>query len=205
MGVLLKVRTRTGEHTFREDIYTHTLKYRRWNNELRPFRSLKRRVANIFGKQNSLSDDSKGTSTETIVKHVESEDERSIPNSNKRDSIHSDCSDLLSANEEVAYRKIYKNRSEPNIIGVATTSPTSATETIKKSSVPPVKKTVKNIVLVLYIPKPTDWGSWHIRSPYTTSIIASPPAVQPSHQEKEEERELVYEPHSPYYSPVHPP
>ena len=41
MDVLLKVRTRTGEHTFREDIYTHTLKYRRWNNELRPFRSLK--------------------------------------------------------------------------------------------------------------------------------------------------------------------
>ena len=50
MDVMLKVRTRTGEHTFREDIYTCTLKYRRWNNELRPFPSLKRRVANIFGK-----------------------------------------------------------------------------------------------------------------------------------------------------------
>ena len=37
MDVVLKVRTRTGEHTFREDIYTCTLKYRRWNNELRPF------------------------------------------------------------------------------------------------------------------------------------------------------------------------
>ena len=37
MDVMLKVRTRTGEHTFREDIYTHTLKYRRWNIELRPF------------------------------------------------------------------------------------------------------------------------------------------------------------------------
>ena len=48
MDVLSKIRTRTGEHTFREDIYTHTLKYRRWNNELRPFRSLKRRVASIF-------------------------------------------------------------------------------------------------------------------------------------------------------------
>ena len=75
MDVMLKVKTRTGEHTFREDIYTHTLKYRRWNNELRPFQSLKRRVANIFWKRNLLSDDSKGTSTQTIVNDVESEDE----------------------------------------------------------------------------------------------------------------------------------
>ena len=73
MDVMLKVRTRMGDHTFREDIYTHTLKYRRWNNELRPFQSLKRRVGNIFQKQNSLSDESKGTSTQTIVNDVESE------------------------------------------------------------------------------------------------------------------------------------
>ena len=44
MDILLKVRTKSGEHTFREDVYTRTLKYRRWNNELRPFRSLKKRV-----------------------------------------------------------------------------------------------------------------------------------------------------------------
>ena len=37
MDVVLKVRMRTGEHTFREDVYTCTLKYRRWNNELSPF------------------------------------------------------------------------------------------------------------------------------------------------------------------------
>ena len=135
---------------------------------------------------------------------MESEDGRSIPNSNKRDSIHSDWSDLISVNEEVEYRKIYKNRSEPNIIGVATTSAASATETTKKPSVHPVKKTVKNIVLVPYMPKPIDWGSWHIRSPYTTNAIASPPVVQPSQQEKEEEGELVYKLHRPYYSPVHP-
>ena len=42
MDILLKVRTRLGEHTFREDVYTRTLKYRKWNNELRPFCSLKR-------------------------------------------------------------------------------------------------------------------------------------------------------------------
>ena len=27
VDVLLKVRMKTGEHTFREDVYTHTLKY----------------------------------------------------------------------------------------------------------------------------------------------------------------------------------
>ena len=57
IDVLLKVCTKTGEHTFREDVYTCTLKYRRWNNQLRPFRSLKKRVANIFRKGNSMSDD----------------------------------------------------------------------------------------------------------------------------------------------------
>ena len=37
MDMMLKVRMRLGEHTFREDVYSRTLKYRRWNNELRPF------------------------------------------------------------------------------------------------------------------------------------------------------------------------
>ena len=71
MDVLLKIRTKTGEHTFREDVYTHTLKYHMWNNQLKPFRSLKRRVANMFRKRNSLSDDSRGTSTQSIVNHME--------------------------------------------------------------------------------------------------------------------------------------
>ena len=108
---------------------------------------------------------------------VESEDERSILNSNKRNSIHSDWSDLLSVDEEAEYKKTYKIRSEPNIIGVTTTSAASTTEAIKRPSVPPVKKTVKNIALVPYTAKLTDWGSWQRRSPYSTSTIASPPAV----------------------------
>ena len=29
MDLLLKIRTKTGEHTFREDVYTHNLKYHR--------------------------------------------------------------------------------------------------------------------------------------------------------------------------------
>ena len=157
MDVVLKVRTRTGEHTFREDVYTCTLKYRRWNNELRPFQSLKRRVANILQKQNSLSDNSKGTSTQTIVNNVESEDEGSVPTNSKRNSIHSNWSDLLSllsVDEEAEYKRTCRSKS--NIIGVATTSAPSAVEATKGPSIPPVKKTVKNIVLVPYTPKLTD-------------------------------------------------
>ena len=48
MNVMLKVRTISGKHMFQEDMYTRTLKYRRWNNELQPFCSLKKRVANMF-------------------------------------------------------------------------------------------------------------------------------------------------------------
>ena len=36
------------------------------------------------------------------------------------------------------------------------------------------KRTVRNIVLVPYKPKPKDWGSWKIKSPYATSRVASP-------------------------------
>ena len=34
------------------------------------------------------------------------------------------------------------------------------------------KGTVRNIVLVPYKPKPSNWGSWHIKSPYATSTVA---------------------------------
>ena len=93
MDVLLKIRTKTGEHMFREDVLTHTLKYCRWNNQLKPFRSLKRRVAKIFRKRNSFSDDNRGTSTQSIINHLEREEERSIIGGNKRNSVHSDWSD----------------------------------------------------------------------------------------------------------------
>ena len=63
MDVLLKIRTKTREHTFQEDMYMHTIKYCRWNNQLRPFMSLKKRVANIFCKRNSMSDDTRRTSS----------------------------------------------------------------------------------------------------------------------------------------------
>ena len=171
MDVVLKVRTRTGEHAFREDVCMCTLKYRRWNNELRSFQSLKRRVANIFWKQNLLSDDSNGTSTQIILNNVESEDEGSVPTNSKRNSIHSNWSDLLSVDKDAEYRNT--RRSEPNIVGVATTSAASTVEATKGSSISPGKMTVKNIVLLSYMPKLMDWGSWCIRFPYVTSTIAS--------------------------------
>ena len=96
-----------GEHTFREDVYMHTLKYRRWNNELRPFRLLKRRVANIFQKQNSLSDNSRGTSTQTIINNVENEggETKSVSTDSERNSVHSNWSELLSVDEEAGICK----------------------------------------------------------------------------------------------------
>ena len=157
MDVLLKIRTKTEEHTFREDVYTCTLKYHQWNNQLKPFRSLKRRVANIFRKRNSLSDDSRGTSTQSIVNHMEREEERSIIGGDKRNSVHSDWSDLILVDKEAEYGKIYKNRKGPNATSTATTSAASAAKTVIIPSASLAKKTVKNIVLVPYTPKPKEW------------------------------------------------
>ena len=108
MDVMLKVQIKMGEHSFREDVYTCTLKYRWWNNELRPFRSLKRRVANIFRKQNSMSDDSRGTSTQTIINNVENEGEeiKSVSTDGDRNSVHSNWSKLVSVDKEVDYANL---------------------------------------------------------------------------------------------------
>ena len=68
-------------------------------------------------------------------------------------------------------------------------------------------------MLVPYTPRPKEWGSWWIRSPYASSTVVNPHAVhkQLDQEQKEEELgreeeegELAYQPHSPYYSPVHP-
>ena len=187
MDVLLKVRTKSGEHTFREDVYMRTLKYRRWNNELRPFCSLKRRVANIFQKRNSFSDSSRGTSMQTIVNNLSEQckaetREKDSETDSDRESVHSNWSELIPTNSEV--------------------NNTSTTEAETKKSEPQTrKKVIKNIVLVPHKPKPKDWGSWKVKSPYATSIIASPPI---NNQDQNNE-EMVYVPHSPYYSQVHPP
>ena len=154
MDVLLKVRTKSGEHTFREDVYTRTLKYRRWNNELRPFRSLKRRVADIFRKRNSFSESSRSTSMQTIVNNfseqctAETKDKDSEVDSD-RESVHSNWSD---------------------VIPIKVNKPAE----VMTNDTTQIKRTVRNIVLVPYKPKPKDWGSWKIQSPYATSAVASP-------------------------------
>ena len=183
IDVLLKVRTKSGEHTFREDVYTRTLKYRRWNNELRPFRSLKRRVADIFHKRNSFSDTSRTTSTQTIMNDFteqckEEVREKDSETDSERESVHSNWSDVIST--------------EMN-------NPVDAVVDI-----PQKKRTVRNIVLVPYKPKPKDWGTWKIKSPYATSTVASPIPDESEHVQNSEGK-LTYVPHSPYYEPVHSP
>ena len=141
MDVLLKVQTRSGEHTFREDIYMRTLKYRRWNNELRPFCSLKRRVANIFRKRNSFSDSSRGTSTQTIMNEEPEQckaENKDSETDSERESVHSNWSDLVPIEEHKSNKVIV--------------------------DIPQKKRTVRNIVLVPYQPKPKDWGSWKNKS-----------------------------------------
>ena len=177
------------------------LKYRWWNNELQPFRLLKRRVANIFRKRNALSDDSRRMSTQTLVNQIDSDEERSILNNDRRDSVHSDWSDLMPVNAETEYKKIYKEGKELNT-DRATTSTASVTNDLIRPSAPLKKKTIKNIVLVPYTPKLKDWGSWRIKSPHATSTIDSPPLTS---NDQRKDDEMVYVPHSPYYSPVHPP
>ena len=185
MDILLKVCTRLGEHTFREDVYTRTLKYRKWNNELRPFHSLKKRVVQMFQKRNSYSDSSRATSTQMIINEVPEQcktEEQDSETDSERESIHSNWSKLIPV-------EINK------------------TDEALKINARQRKRTVRNIVLVPYKLKPKDWGSWQIKSPYVTSTIASPPLdinnqVQDSNQTNEEK--LSYIPHSPYYEPVHP-
>ena len=186
--VLLKVRTRSGEHTYQEDVYTRTLKYWRWNNELRPFCSLKKRVANMFRKRNSLSDSSRGTSTQTIVNNIEQckverRDKDSKMDSD-RDSIHSYWSELIPITNEI-----------------------NKTRDVAKTSAQLRKRAIKNIVLVPYKPKPKDWGSWKIKSPYVTSTVVSPPLDINNQNQSQDQtnEEMSYVPHSPYYAAVHPP
>ena len=184
MDVLLKVRTRLGEHTFREDVYMRTLRYRRWNNELRPFRSLKKRLARMFQKRNSFLDSSRATSTQTIANTVPEQcktEEKDSETDSEKESIHSNWSELVPIE-------------------------TSIPDEVSTINVPQRKRTVRNIVLVPYRLKPKDWGSWKIKSPYVTSTIASPPLdnthqAQTSNQNNEDK--LSYVPHSPYYKPVH--
>ena len=157
MDILLKVRTRSGEHTFQGDVYTRKLKYRRWNNELRPFHSLKKRVASMFCKRNSFSDSSRGSSTQTIINNATEQCkaevmEKDSETDSDNNSMHSNWSKLVPTSNDI--------------------SNTSTTNTdVKKSEAQIRKRVIKNIVLVPYKPKLKDWGSWKVKSPYALAQL----------------------------------
>ena len=142
----------------------------------------------MFRKRNSLLDSNRGTSIQTIVNNieqckVETRDEDSEMGSD-RDSIHSNWSELIPITNEI-----------------------NKTGDVAKTNAQLRKGAIKNIVLVPYKPKPKDWGSWKIKSPYVTSTIASP-SLDINNQNQSQDQtneEMSYVPHSPYYAPVHPP
>ena len=180
LDVLLRVRTRSGEHTFREDVYTRSLKYRRWNNQMRPFRSLKKRVANIFRRRRSTSDDSWGDSTQTIV-NWEDEEIQSETNSSM-----SDWSDQLLINDN--------NKEQPS---TSKGDQNDINRTVQ--SIP--KRSEKNIVLVPYKPKPKNWGNWRKKN----NIDSNTKITKEKSDENLNNSDVEYVPNSPHYSPVHSP
>ena len=132
-----------------------------WNNQLRPLRSLKKRVANIFGKKTSNSNESRGTSSQSIVNYMKRDsEERSVINASKRDSVHSDWSDLIPIDVEAEYHRIHNLRKGP-YKSHASSMPSAAPVTavpFPPSSPTRMHRAIKNIVLVLYTPKPNEWG-----------------------------------------------
>ena len=142
----------------------------------------------MFRKRNLFSDNSRSTSTQTIVNNVEqckveTRDKDSETDSD-RESIHSNWSELISIAKEV-----------------------NKTKDVARTNALPRKRAIKNIVLVPYKPKPKHWGRWRIKSPYVTSTIASPPldANNQIQNQDQTNEEISYVPHSLYYAPVHPP
>ena len=95
---------------------------------------------------------------------MEREEETESCNSDGN-SMNSDLSELLQASRKVEYKQCSGNI-EP--------STSTADATVRQSSTTPVKRTMKNIVLVPYKPKPTEWGSWCIKLPYATNTVDSP-------------------------------
>ena len=141
-------------------------------------------------------------------------EERSVINDSKRNSVHSDWSDLILMDVEAEYQRIYNIRKRPDTRSYTSTVP-SAAPVVEAAAVPPsspanTHKTVKNIVLVPYTPKPKEWGSWQVKkSQLTSSTVATPNSVDTKEKEPEQEQEeedlgQVYQPQSPYYSLVHP-
>ena len=148
---------------------------------MRPFRSLKKRVANIFRRRRSTSNDSWGDSTQTII-NWEEEEVQSETNSNM-----SDWSDHLLVDDN--------NKSQPS------TSKGDQSNDIDRTvrSVP--VRTEKNIVLVPYKPKPKNWGNWRKKN----NISNNTKITEENSNENLNNSDVEYIPNSPHYSPVHSP
>ena len=111
----------------------------------------------MFQKRNSLSDNSRGISTQTIVNNIENngEDNRSVATDNDSDrhGVHSNWSEFITEEAE--------NSKLKNVMNVdASISTASLREAVHTTNAQPRKRPVKNIVLVPDKPKPTGWGSW---------------------------------------------
>ena len=90
-------------------------------------------------------------------------EETFVINDSKRNSVHSDWSDLIQVYVKAEYQRIQR----PNTRS-CTTTVSLAASVANAISVPPsspanTHKTVKNIVLVPYTPKPNEWKSWQVK------------------------------------------
>ena len=87
-------------------------------------------------------------------------EERSMLKESKRNSVHSDWSDIIPIDVEVEYCRIHNMRKGPYTKSCASPIPSTAPVTnavpVPPSSPAETHKAVKNIVLVLYTPKPNE-------------------------------------------------
>ena len=59
--------------------------------------------------------------------------------------------------------------------------------TVPPSSPANTHKTIKNIVLVPYTPKPNEWGSWQVKKSQLASSTIATPISEPEQEQQEEE------------------
>ena len=90
-----------------------------------------------------MSDDSRGSSTQSIMNNMERDsEERSVVNDSKRSSIRLNWSDLIPVDIESEYRKIYSNRRWPDARASITTP--LAAPAAKAAAVPPSSPATQN-------------------------------------------------------------
>ena len=130
-----------------------------------------------------------------------------MKNESKRNSVHSDWSDFISIDVEAEYHKIHNIRKGPynksHASPIPSTAPVTNIVPVPPSSPAETHKAVKNIVSVLYTPKPNEWESWQVKDSQFTSSTA---ANSISNEQEKEKKEVgqVYQTQSLYYSPEHP-